>query len=126
MGGVGAVSHGPQAVQGGDDPAGEAAVRGAAGRAFAELESQDLRAPLRRLPEHTVAGSGFERRPVDAAQDLQARPRGRGGKAPDLRFQAKGLDRTLSVSSMRRRYLPPWCRANSQLKSAVRAPPMCR
>src|SRR5215472_9449209 len=27
---------------------------------------------------------------------------------------------------MRRRKVPPWCRAKSQLNSAVRAPPMCR
>src|SRR2546423_12065204 len=39
---------------------------------------------------------------------------------------ASGVDRTRSVSSMRNRNLPPWCRAKSQLKSAVRAPPMCR
>src|SRR5438270_9271633 len=39
---------------------------------------------------------------------------------------ASGVDLTRSVSSMRSRNLPPWCRANSQLKSAVRAPPMCR
>src|SRR5947209_18756958 len=39
---------------------------------------------------------------------------------------ASGVDLTRSVSSMRNRNLPPWCRANSQLKSAVRAPPICR
>jgi hypothetical protein len=36
------------------------------------------------------------------------------------------VDRTLSVSSIRSRNLPPWWRAKSQLNSAVRAPPMCR
>src|SRR6185503_1765483 len=36
------------------------------------------------------------------------------------------VERTLSVSSMRSRNLPPWWRANSQLNKAVRAPPMCR
>src|SRR5205814_6471819 len=39
---------------------------------------------------------------------------------------ASGVERTRSVSSMRSRNLPPWCRAKSQLKSAVRAPPICR
>jgi hypothetical protein len=39
---------------------------------------------------------------------------------------ASGVERARSVSSMRSRNLPPWWRANSQLKSAVRAPPMCR
>src|SRR6266550_698778 len=39
---------------------------------------------------------------------------------------AAGVDRVRSVSSMRSRKMPPWCRAKSQLKSAVRAPPMCR
>ncbi len=35
-------------------------------------------------------------------------------------------DRSASVSSMRRTNVPPCRRANSQLKSAVRAPPTCR
>ena len=35
-------------------------------------------------------------------------------------------ERSTSVSSMRRTNMPPWRRANSQLKSAVRAPPTCR
>src|SRR5215469_1084349 len=39
---------------------------------------------------------------------------------------AAGVDRVRSVSSMRSRKMPPWCRAKSQLKSAVRALPMCR
>ena len=37
---------------------------------------------------------------------------------------ASGVDRARSVSSIRSRNLPPRPRANSQLKSAVRAPPM--
>ena len=36
------------------------------------------------------------------------------------------FERARSVSSIRSRYLPPWCLANSQLKSAVRALPICR
>ena len=36
------------------------------------------------------------------------------------------VERALSVSSIRSRNLPPWWRANSQLNSAVRAPPICR
>jgi hypothetical protein len=36
------------------------------------------------------------------------------------------VDRSRSVSSMRRTYVPPFLRAHSQLKSAVRAPPTCR
>ncbi len=36
------------------------------------------------------------------------------------------LERSRSVSSMRSTKAPPWRRANSQLKSAVRAPPTCR
>ena len=36
-----------------------------------------------------------------------------------------GVDRSRSVSSMRRRNRPPRPLAKSQLKSAVRAPPMC-
>jgi hypothetical protein len=39
---------------------------------------------------------------------------------------AASVERARSVSSIRSRYLPPWWRANSQLNSAVRAPPMCR
>jgi hypothetical protein len=39
---------------------------------------------------------------------------------------ASRVERALSVSSMRRRNLPPWCRAKSQLNKAVRAPPICR
>ena len=35
-------------------------------------------------------------------------------------------ERSASVSSMRRMNVPPWCRAKSQLNSAVRAPPTCR
>ena len=34
--------------------------------------------------------------------------------------------RATSVSSMRRMKVPFWRRAQSQLNSAVRAPPMCR
>src|SRR3954469_22408360 len=36
------------------------------------------------------------------------------------------VERTLSVSSILSRNLPPWWRANSQLNTAVRAPPICR
>src|SRR5262245_56870398 len=36
------------------------------------------------------------------------------------------LDRSRSVSSMRRMKAPSCWRANNQLKSAVRAPPTCR
>src|SRR3546814_3856600 len=36
------------------------------------------------------------------------------------------VERARSVSSMRSRNLPPWWRANSQLNSAVRAPPIWR
>jgi hypothetical protein len=36
------------------------------------------------------------------------------------------VERALSVSSILRRNLPPWWRAKSQLKRAVRAPPMWR
>src|SRR5882672_2088900 len=36
------------------------------------------------------------------------------------------VERERSVSSMRRMKAPPWWRAKSQLKSAVRAPPTCR
>jgi hypothetical protein len=36
------------------------------------------------------------------------------------------VERARSVSSMRRRNLPPVLRARSQLKSAVRAPPTWR
>src|SRR3954469_1571199 len=36
------------------------------------------------------------------------------------------VERTLSVSSILSRNLPPWWRANSQLNKAVRAPPMWR
>jgi hypothetical protein len=39
---------------------------------------------------------------------------------------AASVERARSVSSMRSSILPPVARANSQLKSAVRAPPMCR
>ena len=39
---------------------------------------------------------------------------------------AGSVERARSVSSMRRWNSPPWWRANSQLNSAVRAPPMCR
>ena len=39
---------------------------------------------------------------------------------------AASVERLRSVSSIRRRNRPPWWRANSQLNSAVRAPPMCR
>ena len=39
---------------------------------------------------------------------------------------ASGVDRLRSVSSIRKRYTPPLWRAKSQLKSAVRAPPICR
>ena len=35
------------------------------------------------------------------------------------------VDRSASVSSMRRMNVPPWPRASSQLKSAVRALPTC-
>jgi len=34
--------------------------------------------------------------------------------------------RSASVSSMRRTSVPPLCRAKSQLKMKVRAPPICR
>ncbi len=37
-----------------------------------------------------------------------------------------GFDRSVSVSSIRRMNLPPWCRANNQLNRAVRAVPMWR
>src|SRR5438067_4000474 len=53
-------------------------------------------------------------------------PRPSQSSPPMIAATASGVDRTRSVSSMRSRNLPPWCRANSQLKSAVRAPPMCR
>ena len=36
------------------------------------------------------------------------------------------VERSRSVSSTRRMNLPPWRRANAQLKSAVRAPPRWR
>ncbi len=36
------------------------------------------------------------------------------------------VDRSRSVSSMRRMNVPPFLRAHSQLKRAVRAPPTCR
>src|SRR5438876_7671043 len=36
---------------------------------------------------------------------------------------ASSVERCRSVSSIRRMKLPPWCRANSQLNSAVRALP---
>src|ERR1051326_4211814 len=39
---------------------------------------------------------------------------------------ASSVFRLVSVSSMRSTNFPSWCRANSQLNSAVRAPPMCR
>jgi hypothetical protein len=37
-----------------------------------------------------------------------------------------GVERSRSVSSMRRTNVPPWWRAKRKLKSAVRAPPTCR
>jgi hypothetical protein len=37
-----------------------------------------------------------------------------------------GDERSVSVSSMRRMNVPPYRRAYSQLKRAVRAPPTCR
>ncbi len=36
------------------------------------------------------------------------------------------VERSRSVSSMRRTNVPPFLRAHSQLNSAVRAPPTCR
>ncbi len=38
---------------------------------------------------------------------------------------ASGVERSRSVSSMRRMNVPPWRRAYSQQNSAVRTPPMC-
>ena len=39
---------------------------------------------------------------------------------------ASATSRPVSVFSMRSLNSPPWWRANSQLNSAVRTPPMCR
>ena len=39
---------------------------------------------------------------------------------------ASGVERSTSVSSIRRMKMPPWWRANAQENSAVRAPPMWR
>ena len=39
---------------------------------------------------------------------------------------ASSVERSRSVSSMRRMNVPPWRRAYSQENSAVRTPPMCR
>ena len=43
-----------------------------------------------------------------------------------IAFTASGVDRSRSVSSMRKMNLPPLRRAKSQLKRAVRAPPIWR
>jgi hypothetical protein len=43
-----------------------------------------------------------------------------------MAFRDSGVDRTWSVSSIRRTKVPPYRRAYSQLNSAVRAPPMWR
>ena len=53
--------------------------------------------------------------------------RARASRSPSrIASIAAWVERALSVSSIRSRNLPPWWRANSQLNSAVRAPPMCR
>jgi hypothetical protein len=41
-------------------------------------------------------------------------------------WMASGVERSRSVSSMRRMNCPAWRRAYSQQKSAVRSPPMCK
>src|SRR3989475_11269600 len=43
-----------------------------------------------------------------------------------MTWVCSSVERALSVSSIRRRNLPPSLRAKSQLKSAVLAPPTCR
>ena len=53
--------------------------------------------------------------------------RGRASvSASTMSSMFSSVERERSVSSMRRMKTPPWWRANSQLKSAVRAPPTCR
>ena len=91
-----------------------------------------IRLPLARRAAPPARGRARRARTAGTARTLRPAPgpssHARPSQARSSRSPASSSrsDRSTSVSSMRRMKRPPSCRAKSQLKSAVRAPPTWR